>query len=218
VRLLARRAGIVATLAIAGAALGSPAAADWLVRRDGKPLETAGPWQVVAGQVHFRTPAGEALSLQVAEVDLAASARLTRDRAAGRRPATGLAAAAAATRADRLTRPPAVAVIDDRDLEPADAAAAEATPAAEAPVILYSTSWCPWCRKSKELLASLRVPFEERDIERDPAARAAMERLVGAGAGVPVLARGARAVRGHDPARIRALVSDLIVPVAGSDE
>jgi glutaredoxin len=214
VRPLARRVGIVAALSIAGAALGSPAGADWLVRRDGKPLETAGPWQVAADRVQFRTPAGQASSLPVAEVDLAASARLTRERAAARRPASGLAAAAAATRADRLTRRAAVAVIDD--LEPADPAAlgTATAVAAETPVILYSTSWCPWCRKTKELLASLRVPFEERDIERDPAARAAMERLVGRGAGVPVLARGTRAVRGHDPARIRALVSDLTVPAA----
>lgn len=37
---------------------------------------------------------------------------------------------------------------------------------------MYTTHWCPDCRRAKRLLAESQVPFEEIDIENDPGAEA----------------------------------------------
>ena len=41
-------------------------------------------------------------------------------------------------------------------------------------VLLYATSWCPYCERARELLRSKQVNVEEIDIEADPARRAEM--------------------------------------------
>jgi glutaredoxin len=38
-------------------------------------------------------------------------------------------------------------------------------------VTLYTTSWCPACKKAKAWLGEKQVEFQERDVERDPTAR-----------------------------------------------
>jgi hypothetical protein len=70
-----------AGLAVAAALL-LPAAADWLVTRDGERLETAGPWRVENRLVVFKRPDGSFASMRLSEVDLEASERLTRELAA----------------------------------------------------------------------------------------------------------------------------------------
>jgi len=32
-------------------------------------------------------------------------------------------------------------------------------------VIIYTTSWCPWCQKTKQFLTDLGQAFEERNVE-----------------------------------------------------
>ncbi len=32
-------------------------------------------------------------------------------------------------------------------------------------VIIYTTTWCPWCQKTKQFLNQINVPFEERNVE-----------------------------------------------------
>ena len=58
-------------------------------------------------------------------------------------------------------------------------------------VTIYTTSWCPACKKAKEWLRHQRVAFVERDLERQPDARGELTRkAVKAGfheRGVPVL-------------------------------
>lgn len=54
-------------------AAGAPAAADWLVTRDGSRLETRGPWQVKGKMVVFTAANGTLSSLRLSEVDLEAS-------------------------------------------------------------------------------------------------------------------------------------------------
>jgi glutaredoxin 3 len=52
-----------------------------------------------------------------------------------------------------------------------------ATPAccAGAPrVVMYSTSWCPYCARARELLARKGVAFEEIDVEAAPGLREQM--------------------------------------------
>jgi glutaredoxin 3 len=41
-------------------------------------------------------------------------------------------------------------------------------------VVMYTTSWCPYCARARNLLASKRVAVEEIDIEAQPEARAQM--------------------------------------------
>ena len=43
-------------------------------------------------------------------------------------------------------------------------------------VVIYTTSYCPYCFGAKTLLRSKKVDFEEIDVTRDPARRSEMER------------------------------------------
>jgi mycoredoxin len=75
-------------------------------------------------------------------------------------------------------------------------------------VTLYATSWCGWCRKTRELLASLNVPYVEKDIEKDTAGRAEYAQKVDPKVGVPVLDMAGEVVVGYSEVRIRTLVKD----------
>ena len=33
-------------------------------------------------------------------------------------------------------------------------------------VMVYSTSWCPWCKKVKEFLKENKIKFTNRDVEK----------------------------------------------------
>ena len=78
-----------------------------------------------------------------------------------------------------------------------------------APVILYMTEWCGWCRKTARLLTELEVEFEEVDIERSSRGRKEYEEKAGGRRGVPLTDIGGSLVRGYDERRIRRLVSEL---------
>jgi hypothetical protein len=106
-------------LLLAGAALAalpSPAAANWLLTREGARLETRGPWEVKGNLVVFRTVEGTLSSLRLAEVDLRASERATAE--AQQAPEEGSARLAERRRSLRS--------ITDRDVGHARPRAAEA--------------------------------------------------------------------------------------------
>lgn len=44
-------------------------------------------------------------------------------------------------------------------------------------VVIYTTSYCPYCTAAKALLRRKNVKFDEIDVTEDPARRAEMERL-----------------------------------------
>ncbi|TNF84221.1 MAG: hypothetical protein EP299_00770 [Acidobacteria bacterium] len=67
-------------LAMLLAAVAGPVAADWLVTLDGVQIETRGPWQVQGKLVVFRLADGTLSSIQLTELDLDASDRLTSSR------------------------------------------------------------------------------------------------------------------------------------------
>ncbi|EMN5736619.1 glutaredoxin 3 [Pseudomonas aeruginosa] len=46
-------------------------------------------------------------------------------------------------------------------------------------VLLYTTNWCPFCRRAKALLKEKGVRWKELDIEADPAHRQAMTEASG---------------------------------------
>lgn len=88
-------------------------------------------------------------------------------------------------------------------------------PAAPAPgtgkgVVLYSTSWCPACRQARAWLKEKKIPFVEKDIEKDKRAAAElMSKAKKAGvspSGVPVIDVNGTLVLGFDAARIGALL------------
>ncbi|MCP4664430.1 MAG: hypothetical protein GY856_54295 [bacterium] len=68
------QAGFLAVLLLAGSL---PAAADWLVMRDGSQLETQGPWKKKGAQIIFTSVKGVLSSVRASEVDLDASASVT---------------------------------------------------------------------------------------------------------------------------------------------
>lgn len=46
-------------------------------------------------------------------------------------------------------------------------------------VKIYTTQYCPHCRRAKELLKAKNIPFKEVDITHDSAARAKLEAQTG---------------------------------------
>lgn len=66
-------------------------------------------------------------------------------------------------------------------------------------VELYTTSWCPWCKKAKEYLTARGIAFVEHDVEREPGAAKARAQAA-PGKGVPVLVVDGEAVVGYSEA------------------
>ena len=180
-------------------ALPAAASADRIVLQDGQTIETRGPVKLESRRAVYTDLAGRLVALRIEEVDVA---RTTAPTPAA--PPKGVATTPAPDPA--VTRPKApVLRLTDADVghleDPADADAPGA--AAPAPVVtLYSTTWCGWCRKSRQLLQSLGIAFVEKDVESDPRAAAEKSRLA-PGSGVPVLVRGGEVVRGYSEATIR---------------
>ena len=91
----------------------------------------------------------------------------------------------------------------------ASATAPAAIPGA-APVTMYATRHCPVCIKARRWLLEQKIPFVERDIEREPAAAAELKRKGQAQgvptSGVPVFEIGGRLLPGFDQSAIRKLL------------
>ena len=72
-------------------------------------------------------------------------------------------------------------------------------------VILYETSWCPYCKEAKAYLRSAGVSLTEYDIEKDRARREEMERKTGS-TSVPVIDVEGIIIRGYVPSAISAAI------------
>jgi glutaredoxin-like YruB-family protein len=72
-------------------------------------------------------------------------------------------------------------------------------------VILYQTSWCPYCVKAREFLKSMGVSLIEYDIEKDPAKREEMIAKSGS-RGVPVVDIEGIIIRGYTPDAMRSAI------------
>ena len=77
-----------------------------------------------------------------------------------------------------------------------------------AKVVIYTTSYCPYCFGAKALLRSKHVEFEEIDVTDDPAQRAEMERL-SARRTVPQIFIDAHPIGGYDDARRLDAIGEL---------
>lgn len=89
-----------------------------------------------------------------------------------------------------------------RGTEPSD------DPAGNKSVVLYGTSWCPACRRATAYLTELGVPFEQKDVEKDPAAArevaALRERAGIPGNGIPVIDVGGTVLAGFNQGQLDA--------------
>ena len=65
-------------------------------------------------------------------------------------------------------------------------------------VVLYSTSWCPYCRKARAYLNRNGITFTEYDIEKDVTAKRNYDSA--GGRGVPFLVKGNKAQGGFNTA------------------
>lgn len=63
-------------------------------------------------------------------------------------------------------------------------------------VILYTTSWCPYCKMAREFFTSRNIDFIEYDIEKDGEAAARKQRLDGKN-GVPFAIVNGRQIHGY---------------------
>lgn len=65
------------------------------------------------------------------------------------------------------------------------------------PVVVYSSAWCPYCIRAKQLLNNKGVAFEEISVDGQPQVRAEMIRKAGR-TSVPQIWIGERHVGGCD--------------------
>jgi glutaredoxin len=92
------------------------------------------------------------------------------------------------------------------------AAAGGETPSAAGPpvVTIYGTSWCGACREARQYLSARKIPFADKDIERDEAAaRELRDKAARMGVPtdrVPILEVRGRLLIGFDRARVEALL------------
>ncbi|MBT8329058.1 MAG: glutaredoxin family protein [Desulfofustis sp.] len=77
----------------------------------------------------------------------------------------------------------------------------------EVPVIMYGTSWCGYCAKTRVLLEQHDITYFEYDVETSDEG---YEQYIDLGGrGVPVLQIGGKVVKGYNPSRILELVNDI---------
>ncbi|GGE47003.1 glutaredoxin 3 [Halopseudomonas oceani] len=67
-----------------------------------------------------------------------------------------------------------------------------------ADVVIYSSNYCPFCTRAKQLLASKGVEYREISVDGQPALRAEMTRLAGGRTSVPQIWIGDTHVGGCD--------------------
>jgi len=89
------------------------------------------------------------------------------------------------------------------------AVAKSAPPAAVASgnheVVIYTTSWCGWCKKTRAWLDTKGIEYENRDVEKNAEWAEEMHDLTGSG-GVPVIVIDGNVIKGFDRAQMEQLL------------
>jgi len=76
-------------------------------------------------------------------------------------------------------------------------------------VILYSTTWCAFCKTEEQYLQRLGVEYVKKDVEEDKAAyEELMQKNGGAFQGVPITDIGGELVLGFDRSKIDTLLKE----------
>ena len=73
-------------------------------------------------------------------------------------------------------------------------------------VVMYMTSWCPYCTKARNFLRSLDVNLVEYDIEKDKSKREEMLSKSGGSTGVPFIDVEGMLIRGYNPDALRSAI------------
>lgn len=72
-------------------------------------------------------------------------------------------------------------------------------------VIIYSTEFCPWCRKTKEFLKEHKIKYKEFDVGKDD--KKAEEMMEKSGQrGVPVIEIDGKIMVGFDEDKLKELL------------
>jgi glutaredoxin len=110
--------------------------------------------------------------------------------------------------AAQTMRPVPMPAGDDGGAAPAPSNAAAGPPV----VTIYGTSWCGACRAARQYFAGRKIPFADKDVERDPAAaRELGDKAAKMGIPtdrVPVIDVRGRLLQGFDRARIEMLLGE----------
>ena len=89
---------------------------------------------------------------------------------------------------------------------PAKVESAPAGVAAPAgPVVMYATSWCPYCSKARAYFERKGIAYTEHDVEKSPSANAEFKRL--GGRGVPLILVGREKMSGFSEEGFDALLA-----------
>jgi len=64
----------------------------------------------------------------------------------------------------------------------------------EQKVVMYATSWCPYCQQARNYFRQQGIPYTEYDIERDAEAKRRYQAF--GGRGIPVIFVGKRRMNG----------------------
>ena len=75
-------------------------------------------------------------------------------------------------------------------------------------VVMFSTSWCPYCAKARAVFEKNRVPYTELDVERNGEAKEFLERVMGM-SGFPIIVIGNRVTLGFNEDQIQASLQEL---------
>ena len=86
------------------------------------------------------------------------------------------------------------------------AARARARSGGDHEVVVYTTSWCGWCKKTRSWLDGKGVEYVNKDIESDDGAAAEMRDLVGGDSGVPVVVIDGEVIQGFNQQRMAELL------------
>jgi glutaredoxin len=73
------------------------------------------------------------------------------------------------------------------------------------PVVMYATSWCPYCAKARAYFARLGIAYTEYDVEKSATANAEFKRL--GGRGVPLILVGREKMSGFSEDGFDALLA-----------
>jgi glutaredoxin len=92
--------------------------------------------------------------------------------------------------------------------EPKAEIVGERRPYRDIHVIMYMTSWCPYCSKARIYLRSLDVNLIEYDIEKDRSKREEMLSKSGGSRGVPLIDIEGIIIRGYSSDAIKAAVEE----------
>ena len=70
-------------------------------------------------------------------------------------------------------------------------------------VVMYATSWCPYCRKARTYFRENRIDYVEYDIEKDRSAKRRYDAM--GGRGVPVILVGTKRLNGFDVSAFKSI-------------